>query len=126
MKSRLMGVLVAVLVMTAAFALPASAAYDPFGEACKNGGGSSNVCSSDGSDPITGANGVIVNVTSILALIAGIVSVAFIVWGGIKYITSGGDSSGVSSAKNTIIAALIGLVVAAMAKPVVLFVIGRL
>jgi hypothetical protein len=54
------------------------------------------------------------------------VSVIFLVWGGFKYITSNGDSSGVSTAKSTIIAALIGLVIAALARPIVNFVIGKL
>lgn len=110
--------------------LPASvsAAYNPFQNVCGSGGGDSTVCNSTdgGKDPISGSNGVIVNVTSILALIVGFVSVAFVVWGGFKYITSNGDSSAVSTAKNTIIAALIGLILALMARPIILFVVGRL
>jgi hypothetical protein len=45
-----------------------------------------------------------------------------IVIGGIKFATSAGDSSGVSSAKNTILYAVIGLVVALMASGIVLLV----
>jgi hypothetical protein len=45
-----------------------------------------------------------------------------IVIGGIKFATSAGDASGVSSAKNTILYAVIGLVVALMASGIVLLV----
>lgn len=104
----------------------ALAAYDPYQVVCNNGGSGSNVCAGSGADPIAGEGGAIISITSILALIAGIISVIFLVYGGIKYITSGGDSSGVSSAKSTIVAALIGIVIAALARPLITFVIGKL
>ena len=109
-------------------AVPSTAlAFDPLQGACQGGGGQSAACQGGGADdPIAGPNGAIISVTSILALVAGIVSVIFLVWGGFKYITSNGDSSGVSSAKSTIIAALIGLIIAALARPIVNFVIGKL
>lgn len=128
MKSRVHWLAAVVLLGGTLVPVTASAATDPFEGVCRNGGGGSAVCSNNtaGNDPIAGPNGVIVNVTGILALIAGIVSVAFVVWGGVKYITSGGDSSGVSTAKNTIIAALVGLILAAMARPIVVFIVSRL
>ena len=101
-------------------------AFNPFQGACENGGGESTACQGTTEDPIAGPNGAIVAVTSILALIAGVVSVIFLVIGGMKYVTSNGDSSAVSSAKNTIIAALIGLVVAALARPIIVFVVSKL
>jgi hypothetical protein len=130
-KKKLLLAITGFIVMMTAFALvPAvvSAATDPFQGVCQSGGGGgSPVCGTGGgADPLAGQNGAIVRITTILAIVAGIVSVIFLVWGGIKYITSGGDSSGVSSAKNTIIAALIGLVIAALARPIINFVIGRL
>jgi hypothetical protein len=48
-----------------------------------------------------------------------------IIWGGFKYITSGGDSNNVSGAKNTIIYAIIGLVIVALAQLIVHFVISQ-
>lgn len=103
-----------------------SAAWNPFERPCQ-GARSSTVCRNTGADdPIAGPNGVLVNVTSILAVIAGAVSVIFLVWGGFKYITSGGDSSNVASAKNTIIAAIVGLILALLARPIILFVVGRI
>lgn len=57
--------------------------------------------------------------------IVGIISVIMIVYGGFKYITSGGDSSKVTSAKNAIIYAIIGLVIVAAAQFIVKFVVTR-
>ena len=57
--------------------------------------------------------------------IVGIIAVVMIIVGGIKYITSGGDSGNVTAAKNTILYAVIGLVVVALAQIIVKFVLGR-
>ena len=48
------------------------------------------------------------------------------VWGGIKYTTSAGDTNKVTSAKNTIIYAVIGLIISIMAYAIVNFVIGQI
>jgi len=49
----------------------------------------------------------------------GILCVVFIIIGGIRYITSSGDPEKVKSAKNTILYALIGLVIAILANVIV-------
>ena len=67
---------------------------------------------------------LIKNAVNLLSWVIGIVSVLMIMFGGFKYVTSGGDSSGVASAKSTIIYAVIGLVVAVLAQILVRFVIG--
>lgn len=64
-------------------------------------------------------------VLNILSWIIGIVAVFMIIIGGFKFITSSGDSSGVQSARNTIIYALVGLVVAALAQAIVNFVLNE-
>lgn len=70
-------------------------------------------------------NDIIKIVINILSVIVGVVAVVMIIFGGLKYITSGGDSSNVSSAKNTIIYAIIGLVIVALAQFIVRFVLDR-
>ena len=50
------------------------------------------------------------------AIIVGVVAIIMIIVGGFRYITSGGDSSKVGSAKNTIIYAIIGLILVALAQ----------
>lgn len=68
---------------------------------------------------------VIKLVVNIISIIVGVVAVIMIIWGGLKYITSGGESGRITSAKNTIIYALIGLVVVALAQFIVRFVLAK-
>lgn len=60
-----------------------------------------------------------------LSVAVGLASVVMIIFGGLRYTTSGGDSGKVGAAKTTIIYALIGLVVVALAQLVVHFVLGQ-
>jgi multisubunit Na+/H+ antiporter MnhB subunit len=62
---------------------------------------------------------------NVLLFILGAVAVIMIVIGGIKYTTSNGDASSVTSAKNTIMYAVVGLIVALMAYAIVNFVIQQ-
>jgi hypothetical protein len=48
-----------------------------------------------------------------------------LIFGGLKYITSGGESSNISAAKNTILFAIIGLIVVALAQVIVQFALNR-
>ncbi len=61
---------------------------------------------------------------NILSLIVGIIAVIMIVYGGLRYITSGGDSGNVGNAKNTLLYAIIGLVIVALAQLIVHFVLN--
>jgi hypothetical protein len=70
-------------------------------------------------------DGIISTVTNVLLFIIGAISVIMIVIGGIKYTTSNGDSSAVTSAKNTILYAVVGLVLALLAYAVINFVVGQ-
>lgn len=78
-----------------------------------------------GSDPDETINNIIETVINIFSLVVGVVSVIMIIIGGLKYITSGGDSGNVTGAKNTILYAVIGLVIVALAQVIVRFVLGR-
>lgn len=73
-----------------------------------------------------GVNKTIKTIINLLSYVVGIVSVIMIIIGGFKYITSGGGSEGVASAKSTIIYALIGLVVVILAQFLVQFVLARI
>jgi hypothetical protein len=72
-----------------------------------------------------GVNKIVTDVINIFSIIVGIVSVIMIIYGGFRYVTSGGDSGNVSNAKNTIIYAIIGLVVVALAQFIVQFVLDK-
>lgn len=62
---------------------------------------------------------------NLFSAVVGIIAVVMIIVGGIQYITSGGDSGNVTKAKNTILYAVIGLVVVALAQIIVQFVLSR-
>ena len=64
-------------------------------------------------------------ITNVLLFIIGAVSVVMLIIGGIRYTVSQGDSSAVTSAKNTILYSIVGLVVAILADAAVNFVIGN-
>ena len=66
---------------------------------------------------------VIVNIINGVVGILSLVAVIFIVVGGVNYMTSAGDSGKVQKAKNTILYALIGLIICALAFAIVNFVI---
>lgn len=82
-------------------------------------------CATTTTNGTTGINNIIATVINIFSILVGVVSVIMIIVGGFRYITSGGDSSNVSSAKNTIIYAIIGLVVVALAQFIVQFVLNK-
>lgn len=65
------------------------------------------------------------NVISMLLFILGVICVIAIIVGGIRYATSGGDSSQTKQAKDTILYAVVGLVVAVLAYSIVNFVLSN-
>jgi len=64
------------------------------------------------------------HIINILSIIIGVAAVIMIIFGGFKYITSGGASEKVTSAKNTILYAIIGLIIVALAQLIVHFVLN--
>ena len=90
---------------------------------------SSNVCDSSASDEVKRAAGcsgnsdalkdIVLNILRAIIAVTGIIAVVFIVIGGINYMTSTGDPGKVEKAKKTIIYALIGLAVCALAIAIV-------
>jgi cytochrome bd-type quinol oxidase subunit 2 len=79
-------------------------------------------CNGDGA---ADAQNLVTNIINIFSLVVGIVAVIMIIVGGFKYITSNGDSGSISSAKTTIMYAIIGLVVVAFAQLIVQFVLDK-
>ena len=68
---------------------------------------------------------LITKIINLISVAAGIVAVIMIVVGGFRYVTSGGKQESITGAKNTILYALIGLVIIALAQIVVHFVLGN-
>lgn len=71
-----------------------------------------------------GQGGIFRTITNVLLFLIGAISVIMLIIGGIRYVVSGGDSTAVQNAKNTILYAIVGVVVAILAYAVVNFVIG--
>jgi len=69
---------------------------------------------------------IISNVVNILLWVVGIASVIMLIVGGIRYVVSAGDQNAVQGAKNTILYAIVGLVVAFLSYALVNFVLGGL
>jgi hypothetical protein len=77
-------------------------------------------------DATTKINDIIHTIVNLLSAIVGVVAVIMIIVGGFRYITSGGNDTSVTSAKNTILYAIIGLVVVALAQLIVRFTLSKL
>lgn len=89
-------------------------------------------CANGASDTVCKASGeanvgeLVKNIINILLMIAGIIAVIMIIIGGIRYATSNGDSNSVTAAKNTIMYAVVGLVIAIFAYAIVNFVLTQI
>jgi uncharacterized membrane protein len=74
---------------------------------------------SSGSCSGAGVTNLVSSIVSILSIVVGVVAVIMIIYGALRYITSAGDSGKVASAKSTLIYALVGLAIAALAQVIV-------
>lgn len=74
---------------------------------------------------ITEEDGLIKRVVNIMLFIIGAVAVIMLIMGGIRYTISGGDQSQVTAAKNTILYAIVGIIVAIFAYAIVNFVLDE-
>lgn len=78
------------------------------------------------SNSLYGTDGVITKITRLVAVIVGIAAVIVVIIGGLSYVLSSGDPNRVNSAKNMILYAIIGLIVALMAQVIVVYVLTKL
>jgi type IV secretion system pilin len=76
----------------------------------------------DGTALTTSFGGII----NTLFIVAGAIAVLIMIIGGIRYITSTGDSKRIQAAKDTILYAIMGLVVVILARAIIGFVIGNI
>lgn len=75
---------------------------------------------------LVGPDGVFTKISNTLLLIIGIISVIMLIYGGFRYIVSGGDNKKVTDAKNTILYAIIGLIISLLAYAIINFVIAAI
>lgn len=129
-KKKVLTIAATLMLAVVPIAVPVavSAADDKIGEGLKCGATDLSLdektgCKVEGGT--TRVNNLITDVINLFSIIVGIVAVIMIIVGGFKYVTSGGDSGNISGAKNTIIYALIGLVIVALAQFLVQFVLDK-
>lgn len=116
------------LVLVLGLLLPASvsAQFDPLESACDSTTSDASVCQVDGNNnPIAGSEGIILRVVRILSYVVGVASVLMVIFGGLKFITANGDSNNISSGRNTILYALIGVVVFLISQLIIRFVLSN-
>lgn len=116
--------LIASLGLVMALPSAAYANHTPAHTACEGIELTGGECDTDGSAQ-EGIGNVVETIINILSLVVGAVSVIMIIIGGLRYVISGGDSNTTQSARNTIIYALVGLVIVIFAQIIVAFVVGR-
>lgn len=126
------------LLLVPALALVASVAVVPFAqtagaaiEDCDTsdlsvGSGVNCAVEDDSKQSLFGSGSIFTDITNILLFIIGAIAVIMIIIGGIRYTISNGDAGAITSAKNTIMYAVIGLVVAILAFAIVNFVLDGL
>jgi len=123
-KTALAGLLIvpALALGVSVFAPVATPAYAVDGI----GAGAEAAKSADQPAALDGSNGVFKNIVNTALYIIGALSVLMLIYGGIRYTVSGGDTASVTAAKNTILYAIIGIIVALLAYAIVNFVLGAL
>ena len=88
------------------------------GKPLPDGGGSANIQKT--------AIAIALNIVNIILQLVGYASVAFLIFGGFKYMTSQGESSEIAGAKKTIMNAIIGLVISIMSVAIINLVAGAI
>ncbi len=88
-------------------------------------GATGGSCTGNGTAAGSTLTAIARKVINILSIIVGIVAVIMIIIGGFRYVTSGGASDKVGGAKNTLIYAIIGLIIVALAQAIVHFVLNQ-
>lgn len=113
-----------------------ASAFNPF--VIKDNSGSDSLCEtaeqkqstvckerSKNGDPITGSGGLLIDIVNILSFVAGAAAVIVIIVSGIKFIISRGEPGNVTTARDTLINAVIGLAVILLGRALIIFVITR-
>jgi multisubunit Na+/H+ antiporter MnhB subunit len=106
------------LALVAVF-IPTSGA---FADSVTDGGVSGGISAANpGNVPtlLFGTNSIFTTIVNVLLFVIGAISVIMLIIGGIRYTISAGDSGNVTAAKNTIMYAIIGLVIAFLAYAIV-------
>ena len=117
------------LFFTFAMPVPAFAQTDVLADPCSDPVVSkdSPTCQSRTKvNPLKGTDGTLYKISMIMAVVSGVAAVIMIIVSGFKYITSGGDTQKTAAAKQTLIGAVVGLVIIVLAQTIITFVVNRI
>lgn len=82
-------------------------------------------CNSSSSANASSLQNLAKKVITWFSILVGAASVFMIIYGGFRYITSGGESGRVGAAKNSLLYAIVGLVIVALAQVIIHFVLNQ-
>jgi len=127
---RKLRLILAALAVLAAVIMPTAAlAFDPLGTACTDPNASdSTLCTDKGKgtdNPLTGKNGLLRGIAGVIAVVSGVIAIILLLVSGLRYITSGGDAAKAKSAKDTIVAVVVGIVIVVLADSIISLVLSR-
>jgi len=88
------------------------------------GGGADSAKGIDQAATLFGSTGIFTTLSNVMLFVVGAISVIMVIVGGLRYVVSGGNTGNVATAKNTILYAVVGLIISIMAYAIVNFVIG--
>ncbi len=119
-----------VMLLAVSSAAPAAVLAAPTCTPNVNTGGISSgadcAAPTNANNPLFGTGGVFVTIVNLLIFIVGAIAVLMLIVGGVRYVVSNGESSAVTNAKNTILYAIIGIIVSFLAFGAVQFVTSQL
>lgn len=107
----------------------AQAVNNEIKDACTNSATNSSLCADfqanvdPASDPVSK---LAKTITDIFAFFAGIIALIYLIFGGFKYVKSAGNAEKAASGRQTIIYALVGIIIIIVAQQLVLFIISKL
>lgn len=87
-------------------------------------GGANSARGTDQTADLFGNTGIFSTITNVLLFVLGAISVIMIIIGGLRYVVSGGNSTNVTAAKNTILYAIVGVIIAILSYAIINFVLG--
>jgi len=130
MMIRKLRLILAAFAVLATVAAPAAAlAFDPLGGACTDpNAGDSTLCTDKGKgtdNPLTGKNGLFRGIAGVIAVVSGVIAIILLLISGLRYITSGGDAAKAKSAKDTIVAVIVGMVIILLSDSIISLILSR-
>lgn len=127
MKSKLTKIIATIIIGVLSLSI-ITPTFATDGSICDNDNVPESVQKASGCDggSSTELPNVIINILNGIIAVSGLVAVVFVIVGGIQYMTSAGDPGKTKKAKDTILYAVIGLVICVLAFAIVNFVVNNI